>query len=202
MADEVDRFPELFNAIRDFASVERVKRIAKGVAEQHRAFMIGVLRENSPVAGPDTFVDTGHADRSILESWRYGEFFEGSNFVEAGIANDSPHVNEQRYGTRKKGYAIPHAGARKPSRPGGLTQIYGQSQLRFWLGPPLKWPVRAARFRKGGFVYMDQVRHPGFGPWGGRDFVEVAADEGRPQMVQIFNEEMRGVYEPLEKFFG
>lgn len=199
---EVDRFPELAEAIREYANRERIMGLATGAVEQQRVYMIDKLRDNSPIAGPDTFYDTGHGDHTtIIEGWEYGDSSATGTRASATINNRSEHVDVQRSGTQKKGYPIPHGGGRKPRRPGGLVQTYGKSQVRFWLGPPLKWKVGSARFQKAGFVALDQVDHPGFEPWGGRDFVEVAADRGRPELIRIFSEEMGHVYKPLEEFF-
>ena len=199
MADEVDRFPELAEAIREYANRERIMRLATGTVEQQRVYMIDKLRDNSPIAGQDTFHDTGHDHTTIIEGWEYGESFATGTRAGATINNRSEHIDWQRSGTAR--HDIPHSATRKPRRPGGLTQTYGKSQVRFWLGPPLKWKVRSARFQKAGFVAFDQVDHPGFEPWGGRDFVEVAADSGRPELIKIFKEEMGHVYKPLEEFF-
>ena len=201
MADEVDRFPELAEAVREYGNRERIKSLAVGAVEQQRTYMMGKLRDNSPIARPDTYVDTGHSHTTIIEGWEHGESFATGTSVGTTINNRSEHIDVQRSGTQKKGYPIPSGASRKPRRPGGLIQTYGKGQVRFWLGPPLKWPVRSARFRKAGFVSLDQVTHPGFEPWGGRDFVEVAADSGRPELIKIFSEEMGHTYKPLEEFF-
>ena len=66
MADEVDRFPELAEAIREYGNRERIKHLAVNTVEQHRAYMIGVLRDHSPVTSTETFMDTGHSHRKGL----------------------------------------------------------------------------------------------------------------------------------------
>ena len=203
MPTEVDRFPEFLESIRDTANRERIASIAGEAVRDQQRFMFGRLVFWSPRAAGDTFMSTGHDHTAIEDGWRYGSVSQTGNGAEASMDNVSEHVDVQRSGTLKKKYEIPHPGTRKQSRPGGLLQTYGKSQLAFWLGSPLKWGVKSARFQKAGFVYMDRVTHLGFGPHGGRDFVEVAAESGRGEMESIARDAGREIaFRPLEEFFS
>lgn len=187
---EVDRFGELVDAIRQTADKVRAQKMAQAASRRQGKIAMRWLVDYSPQTTAQTFVTTGHDHTSILKGWR-GPFdrpvMDGAESV---VSSASEHIDVQRSGTTAKRYPIPKVAP--------VT-----SKLEFWLGPPLKWPVRKAKFRKPGFVQMTQVEHPGFEPHGGRDFVERAADQARPEMVKEFSETGYEVaFEPLKRVFS
>jgi hypothetical protein len=193
MTIEVNRFSELVDAIRKIADPFRNAAIAGEGAKRQSRLALEWLIEFSPEAIPGrTLITTGHHHETIVRGWR-GPFtqlaFDGA---ESTITNVSEHIEVQRYGTRDKDYIIP-LGRRSDN-----IDPYARD-LVFWLGPPLIWPVQVPRLRGGDFVYMRLVRHPGLEPHGGKDFVESAADQARPGMVEFFRETgMEIAFKPLE----
>jgi hypothetical protein len=187
MKVEVNEFPDLQHVIS-----RSTNRIIKSAQVQMELPRLGekiepVLREYSPIAGPDTFMTTGHNHTTIYDGWSRpitrGNPRGGADLM---FMNKSEHVEVQRTGTEDRGYPI-------PLNPTGST---------FWLGSPLKW----GRSLPGGpgFVRFPQITHPGIvEPWGGRDFVEEAAEafdhDWHVIMVEILK---KVVFGELDKFFG
>jgi hypothetical protein len=202
----VNRFGELMGAIRQSLDRERMTGIARdAVLEQqeeaeHQLFIF------SPQATPETRVTTGHDHTPIWMGWESLLPEQLPDGAKATVISTSEHVGVQRTGTIKKGYKIwpGTTGGGTIFYPGGGRRRarYGTGRLRFWLGKPLKWPVRVARLRKPGFVAMTVVEHPGFGPWGGRDFVETAVEAAMPKMVEAFLDASIEVTEPIREFFS
>jgi hypothetical protein len=202
MTIDLDRFDELVRSIRRSLSMERLSAMAQQTVERQQAIAFESLWKHTPQKTRQTFMTTGHEDHtSIGEGWRLDSPERLPDGARAVIRNVSEHVDVQRTGTTKKDYPItPGKGVAGPSN--SFWMPFEFPRLVFWLGPPLKWPVRAARFRKGGFFSFAQVRHPGFGPWGGKDFVEEATDESRPEMARALREDGKQIFKPLREFFG
>jgi hypothetical protein len=192
MSIERDRFGRLVSAITKIANPARARAISRDAAGRQAKIARGWLFEFSPQAIPArTFMTTGHQHTSISAGWRGPTSREEPDGASASVFNISEHVDVQRGGTEKKNYPI------TPRGPVGALAAE-PARLIFWLGPPLKWGVRSARFRKPGFVAMTAVIHPGIEPHGGRDFVESASDQARPGMIREFREAgIKIAFEPL-----
>lgn len=168
MADTVNRFPELVESVKESASRRRSGEISALAAEAQAAIAIDELRERSPRSSEETLYTTGHEPHHISESWMImSQDFErgGAGFV---IGNSAPHLNAQRYGIDP----VDDLSARGP---------WG---LIFWTGGRLRWPSKR-QDGEPGWMRKQSVDHPGFGAWGGSDFVERAAQNMRPDMSRI-----------------
>ena len=168
MADTVNRFPELMGAVERTASEKRAAEMSALAIAQQAMLAIGELRDKSPESSESTLRTTGHAPHHISESWLI--MSEGSvrSGAQAVIGNSAPHLSAQRYGIEP----VDDLSARGPW---GLT---------FWTGPPLRWSSKRPDGQRG-WMRRQSVDHPGFGAWGGSDFVERAAQSIRPEMTQI-----------------
>ncbi len=196
---DINRFGELVEAIKSTLDQNRLRPHARETAREQGRIAMEWLVDFSPEAIPGrTLVTTGHDHTSIIQGWRGPHDADRPDGAESLITNLSEHVDVQRSGTSIKNYVIAPRG-QAAARAG----FEGSRKLSFWLGAPLIWPVRAAKFRKPGFVEMAQVIHPGFGPHGGKDFVESAADRARPEMAETFHEmAVEVAFEPIEGFFS
>lgn len=204
MGIQVNRFDELIAAVERTANMDRLLGVSGNIVEEQTEFAQRELYEFSPRITPGTFMSTGHNHTPISEGWARLPQELSSDSVAVTIVNTSEHVRVQREGTTRKNYPItPRQSSAYGTRlfPGGSRYNLG-SRLFFWIGPPLRWPVRAASFRKGGWAWMTKVEHPGFGPWGGRDFVLDAAEAAQDILVDIFRLSGRDEYlRPLRRFF-
>lgn len=194
MTVERDEFQKLVGAIKKIADPARARTISREAAGRQAEIARGWLYEFSPQAIPArTFMTTGHQHTPISAGWRGPTSRENPDGASSSIFNVSEHIDVQRSGTEKKNYPI------TPRGPVGALAAE-PARLVFWLGPPLKWGVRSARFRKPGFVAMTAVTHPGIEPHGGKDFVESAADQARPGMIREFRKAgIRIAFEPLKE---
>jgi hypothetical protein len=197
MPDDINRFGELVSAIKATLDQNRFRPHARETARDQGDIAMRWLVDFSPEAIPQqTVMTTGHDHETIKGGWRGPHDSDRPDGAEALITNLSEHVDVQRSGTSVKNYVIAPRGRT------ALTGFTGPAKLSFWLGPPLIWPVRKPKFRVPGFVEMTQVTHPGFGPHGGQDFVERAADRARPEMTETFHEmAVEVAFEPIERFF-
>lgn len=183
----INRFGELIDSIKRIASMAHYGPISQRAAHRQAQLTTPMLIEFSPEAIPGrTLMTTGHSHTPIIAGWR-GPFTQGAfDGATSTIENVSEHIDVQRMGTERKNYPIP----------------IRRGMVKFWLGTPLMWPVRKAKFRKPGFVRMAQVIHPGIEPHGGKDFVETVADKVRPELTRVFRDAgMQIAFEPLRKFF-
>ena len=179
-----DRFPELADAVEEIADRGRMRDASKETVERQLWFASVALADHSPHVTSETFLTTGHERNPIQDSWVLPPPSSERDGASGTIASESGHIEWQRYGTEKKDYPIEASG------PGGLW---------FWTGPPLKWPSSLPP----GFVNLPAVEHPGFGPWGGRDFVEVAAEDAEPVLNTLFFDMGDSLaYDPLRDFYA
>lgn len=186
MKVKVNRFPELKKTIE--RSTKRVvvrSAVRMGVVDLGDE-MLPVLREYSPAKTQETFMTTGHDHTTIYDGWSRPEVkMNHLGGVDMQILNRSEHIDVQRTGTEKRGYPIPF-------EPTGVT---------FWLGDPLKWGRRLPGGP--GFVRFNRIKHPGFGPWGGKDFVEEAAESFENRWYSIVVGTVKhAVFREFNKFFG
>jgi hypothetical protein len=204
MTITVDRFDEMVHAIRDSLNKERLAEIARKTVDRQQGIAFEELWDHTPQKTRQTFMTTGHESHtSIGEGWRLDSPRALPDGAEAVIRNVSEHIDVQRTGTTRKNYPIPNIMA--PARGSGPApgwKPFAHPWMVFWVGPPLKWPARKKKFQSGRFGAFSQVRHPGFGPWGGRDFVEEAADEARPAMIDALRDESREMFKPAREFFS
>jgi len=200
---ERDRFPELVEAVRKTLDRERISVMAEEIAVEHQESALVWLTYASPEATSETLMTTGHDHTSIKEGWDTGPVSRTPDGAEATVINRSEHVDWQRSGTAEHIIPFGRSGVESVSQSGDIRRTVGPTRpIAFWLGAPLKWPVHVARFAKTPGIYSFlEVTHPGFGPWGGRDFVEVAADDARPELEYTFRRGMKEVLRPLEEFF-
>jgi hypothetical protein len=193
MGIQVNRFDALISAVERTASQSHTQEVSAGIAGEHQEYAQSMLVAFSPYSTQYTHVSTGHSHTSIVDGWRSLPVERVGNGASATIANTSEHVNMQRYGTDAKNYPI-------TARSG---TGFGSGRLFFWIGPPLKWPVRKAAFRKGGWAWMTMVKHPGYGPWLGSDFVEDMAMASGDTMGNMFVSRGKQEYlRPLRSFFA
>lgn len=194
MPPNLDRFNELISAIRDVANQDRISAATMQAVDRQQRVVYGTLLGNTPRKTGATHVSTGHSHTAIQDGWRKDRSRKIRRGAKMSISNSSEHIDVQRFGTIKKKYQIPLNPTRGFHTPGG--------RLEFWLGAPLKWPVRKAKFRKPGFVNMALVEHPGIRPWGGSDFVERTARDVIPAMkTEAFAASEKIAFEPLKRFF-
>ncbi len=167
MADTVNRFPELMESVEKTASERRAAEISALAIAAQAAIAIDELRDKSPGSSERTLRTTGHAPHHIAESWLIMSADPVRGGARAVIGNSAPHLSAQRYG-------IEPVEDLSAQGPWGLT---------FWTGSPLRWPSKRSD-GQAGWMRKQSVDHPGFGAWGGSDFVERAAQGMRPEMAQ------------------
>jgi hypothetical protein len=175
-----DRFPRLIDAVEKVADRSRMQDGAEETVESQLWVAENALVDRSPHVTSETFVTTGHERNPIRDSWLSPPPSRERDGAIGAVTSDAEHLDWQREGTED--HPI-------PTSPTGLW---------FWVGEPLKWPTRQPR---PGFIYRQEVQHPGFGPWGGRDFVEVAAEDAEDTLVNLFvdlGDEL--AFEPLRSF--
>ena len=168
MADTANRFPELMESVEKTASEKRAAEMSVLAIAQQAMLAIGELRDKSPESSKSTLVTTGHAPHHIAESWLIMSEGPVRGGAQAVIGNSAPHLEAQRYGIE----------------PVDGLSAQGPWGLMFWTGSPLRWPSKRPDGQKG-WMRKQSVDHPGFGAWGGSDFVERAAQGVRPEMIQI-----------------
>lgn len=187
---EINRFPELIEAIDRVGDMAKAKEIAESVARVVGARSRQMLIAYSPHKTEETHVTTGHDHDEIGDpnSW-IQDVREEDDGAEVTLFNTSEHILAQIYGVAG-GYMIP----------------YSPTSVKFWIGPPLRWPVISADFRFQvripGFFRFPQIEHPGFEPWGGSSFVDRAIDEIEPEIEAVVHSGMYQIaYEPIEEMF-
>jgi hypothetical protein len=211
MPIQSDRFEQLTRALRETVDRDRVNALARQASREQQEVAERYLTLFSPRKTSQTHMTTGHDHVEIAEGWDPGPVESTQRGARFSIANRSPHVNWQRFGTGpheiwpRESSGGESSGRLLGKRPfvylGEGTSRGYSPRLVFWLGPPLRWPVRLARFRKAGFVKMTKVNHPGFEPHGGRDFVMTASEVARPGMVEPVRQATQFIMEPLREFF-
>lgn len=184
-----NRFPALVAAIQETASVARGR-----VELENAAILAGQLAEMylkrlsphrtyPPVntwQGPGTPEPyEGERKREphvpISEGWQRPDVTISGTTAEVLITNVSEHLDVQRT---------------------GILTPYTET------GPQLFWyPLKGGG---GGRAYfLGVTRNHYFGPWGGRDFVEEAADQARPDLMEIFRESSYNVaFSALNRHFN
>jgi len=160
-----DRFPQLIGAVEETADRRRMQDGAEDTIEAQLASARMALVHRSPHVTEETFVTTGHERNPIQDSWLSPSSSGERDGATGVVASDAEHLDWQREGT---------AGHPIPLDPSGVW---------FFVGEPLKWPTKQSQ---PGFIYRREVEHPGFGQWGGRDFVEVAAEDAEDTLMDLF----------------
>jgi len=160
-----DRFPQLVDAVEEMADRKRMQDGAEGTIEAQMASAKRSLVHWSPHVTEETLVTTGHERNPISGSWLSPPPSGERDGATGAVTSDAEHLDWQREGT---------AGHPIPLDPSGVW---------FFVGEPLKWPTKQSQ---PGFIYRREVEHPGFGPWGGRDFVKVAAEDAEGALVDLF----------------
>ena len=206
MAVLKDEFDQMIVAIREALSKKRLMNIAAIAVRDQQRIAADHLFDHSPEAILGyTLMTTGHQHISVKQGWENEPPKRDGKGVEAIIINKSEHVRVQMTGTRKKFYQIPHQLGTVSGTVGGAESKRGtQSKgVTFWWGAPLKWrATKVAKFRKPGFVHLRVVSHPGFGPWGGENFVGGAIREAEPAMNRVLDEVRSEVMRPLRQYFN
>lgn len=184
MRVRVNRFPQLVRAVEETADRTRAQDISGAGMRLIGRDLHPVMKEFSPKATKETFYTTGHDHTTIYDGWSPPIVDPGGDGAVLRLMNRSEHIDVQRTGTEKRGYKI-------PSNPTGVG---------FWLGSPLKWGRRIPG--PPGFVRFAQITHPGFSPWGGRDFVASAAEEMAGETRSTMESTARTIaFRKLEEFF-
>ena len=158
-----NRFPDLVVAVEKTADKGRAQRESGVAVSRQSAVATFALTTFSPVLTASDDVFTSHEEHHIADSWETLSESRTDDGAVAIIGNSAPHLDAQRFGTRRN-YPIVARG------PWGLT---------FWLRDPTD------ALDEPGIMRRQSVEHPGFGPWGGEDFVEVASRAMRPDLIQI-----------------
>ena len=189
-----NKFPALKRAIQQDASDESRSTVARFAAGAVKDVAIRHLKRLTPFKTQETHMTTGHTDHtSIMDGWVEDlPIMTVNGVANAKITNVSEHIDWQRDGIE-----------------GGYTmQVPERQAMYFWIGPPLKWPVvNPDRFyfgAQGGFATLQKVeRKQRVDPWGGSDFVERAAREGRHEMDRRFGQWVGDtIFASIEEFFG
>lgn len=193
-----NRFPELMAAVRETVDQDRLRRLADEGVDEQLEIMQRWLGQLSPHTTEETFVSTGHDHEPIAKSYgrKPNEFREDG--VTGTITNASQHFLAQARGASPA--VIPR----------------NAPYVKFWIGAPLRWPIRSDAIRKrlarmgvdGAYFVFGSVNHPGFKPWrdpgggSGENWIEQSSDQAFPQMLGIFRSVAReATFEPLSEFF-
>lgn len=167
MANTVNRFPELIDAVRRTSDEDRAAQAAMLAVGRQSEIAMSELGASSPYSTRETLYATRHEPHHIADSWMIMRTERDGAGAKSVVGNSAPHIEWQRYGT-----------------PGHDISAQGPWGLTFWTGSPLRW---ASRHQDGhaGWMRKKSIDHPGFGPWGGSDFVVGAAARVGSELARI-----------------